>query len=56
MDEVDDRFGAAVAAYETWLQRQPLAASTKREYRRWVRKHRDARRRDAGRRPPVDAA
>ncbi|MCA1677558.1 MAG: tyrosine-type recombinase/integrase [Actinobacteria bacterium] len=37
MEEVDDRFGAAVAAYETWLARQPLASSTKREYRRWVR-------------------
>ena len=37
MEEVDDRFGVAVAAYETWLERQPLAASTKREYRRWVR-------------------
>jgi hypothetical protein len=37
MEEVDDCFGVAVAAYETWLERQPLAASTKREYRRWVR-------------------
>jgi hypothetical protein len=36
MAEVDDRFGAAVAAYEIWLARQPLAVSTKREYKRWV--------------------
>jgi hypothetical protein len=37
MEEVDDRFGAAVAAYETWLGGQTTASSTKREYRRWVR-------------------
>ncbi len=37
MEEVDDPFGAAVAAYGTWLARQPLAESTKREYCRWVR-------------------
>lgn len=30
-------FEEAVARYEAWLARQPLAARTKREYARWVR-------------------
>ena len=36
MEGIGDRFGVAVAACETWLERQPFAVSTKREYRRWA--------------------